>query len=216
MSQEATDVGYKRFVRKVKLNPSMYALPSSVEMRETGYGYDERGYIIGPDGARWNTEIVNPGILPEKLRRLFGEAPPPEQEPESPMGFGPEGVPDLRPESLHGVQGKEKEPITTRICDECKQELPLDAFRRFRGGARLSVCKECAKKKREETKKKMGNPKTPPVSQQKTTGWISKQRAKELVSEAYRRGYADGMKDAVPEETEVTLDELLEVADENT
>lgn len=42
--------------------------------------------------------------------------------------------------------------METRICKTCGRELPLDSFRLSKGGTRVSVCNECIKEKRAETR----------------------------------------------------------------
>lgn len=45
---------------------------------------------------------------------------------------------------------------TTKICKDCGRELPIEMFKKTRYGDRVSVCTECATKKRRENKAKKG------------------------------------------------------------
>jgi len=210
--------GYTKFRAMANRNALMEEVPTHDKLIIAGYDVKPNGYIVGDDGREWNPALVNPDILPEQLQQLFGYAR------KSPLASGAGVMTDRQsepPEEPDGTGETETEQDSgeshpeTAVCTDCYRELPVEAFRKFRGNGRASVCKECQKKKRQEDRKKLSDDKTPPVLEEKPpSGWISIEQAKVHVRDAYGRGYEDGKKDAIPEETEVTLDELLEVADE--
>jgi len=223
--------GYTKFRAMANRNAAMSAVPTPSMLDDCGVTIDSRGYMHFL-GMQWNPGSVNPEILPEVLQPLFmdldeladrfearKEARKNKEESEPTQRGTPDeyGVPDSLPELPGSEENRTEENLPEqRICDECKQPLPLSDFRKYRGGSHDNVCKSCKKEMKKKERKKFAEETTPPDSQQKQTanGWISKQRVKELVSEAYSRGYSDGQADALPEEEDVTLDELLEVADE--
>jgi len=209
--------GYTRFKAMANRNEHIDSVPELEQIHAAGFSIKPNGYIHGPDGREYNPALANPEIMPDALRRLFGQTPKKSTAKKPSMEIKPDPKPNFEEEQEHQDDGsQEQEGDPKQICDECKQPLPLSDFRKYRGGSHDNVCKSCKKALRKKERKKLTEETTPPDSQQKQTanGWISKQRVKELVSEAYSRGYSDGQADALPEEEEVTLDELLEVADE--
>lgn len=42
--------------------------------------------------------------------------------------------------------------METKVCEFCERELPVDSYRRIRGGHFVKTCKECESLKRNEVK----------------------------------------------------------------
>lgn len=204
--------GYEKFKGMANRNPAMTEVPTHDQLLAAGFDVKTNGYITG-EGKEFNPALTNPTIMPEKLAILFGCGR--SQEPAGPDSFGESDFPEIplgpdKPKTDRDSESKNTDSAKIQ-CDRCLKLLPTDDFRRVRGGGHVGICKNCEKKKRAEARRLVAEGTTPPVSGPKPEngGWISKRRATELVAEAYERGIAEGMKRAVPQEAEVTLDELL-------
>jgi len=217
---------YNGFLRGCLANELIETTPAKSVLEDAGCEISALCYLILPDGSQHNPRFMKPNEFPTSIRKLFEI-----EAANFDLDYGP-----LEPNTIDTSNEPavtDRKPIsdmladiTSKVCNECKQPKPIEAFAKMRGRGvrRQDVCIECnaktKEKKPDHTTSDNGDlpvapyheiPRGQPTPTVKTgpMAVVSVDYLKKIANEAFNRGREyerSNINTVAP-----SLDELLEI-----
>lgn len=144
---------YNGFLRGCLGNELLEETPAKSALENAGCDISALCYLILPDGSQHNPRIMKPNEFPTSIRKLFEievakfDLDDEPIEPNTVDTYSEPVVTDRKAISDMLADA------TSKICAECNQSKPIEAFAKMRGRGvrRQDVCIECNTKAKEKT-----------------------------------------------------------------
>lgn len=227
---------YQGFTKLCDRNPKMTRIPSKEELEKAGCDISGMCYLVGWDGKQYNPAVVNPEIFSDDLRALFTARPEYKiayetsdkdefkDEPKSVSVANEKICTECKHPKPIDQFGKKQGRGGHRkdICKECEEKIKAKTIGDITGlkthqepkhekPNTTPISGEQLKERIKETITKENEPS--PVDHvgdnPNKPSYVTIERVKELVTEAYQIGVKDGKQQSALNIIEPTLNDLL-------